>query len=97
MLSEAHKKDDTPVEAAQASTSNNPPPKVPKKDNKAPKINWKGKKKAKVKQKSKWNKTYPQNYSKERKDSNGQFVQYGKNFDGIQKQGGGKNESKFAK
>ncbi|MBW0591648.1 hypothetical protein O181_131363, partial [Austropuccinia psidii MF-1] len=35
--------------------------------------------------------------SKERKDSHGQCVQYGKNSDGIQKQGGGKIEPIFPK
>ncbi|MBW0524894.1 hypothetical protein O181_064609 [Austropuccinia psidii MF-1] len=54
----AQGKDNSPVEAPQASTSNNLPKKVPKKENHAPKNNQKGKKKAK----SKWNKPYPQNY-----------------------------------
>ncbi|MBW0460931.1 hypothetical protein O181_000646 [Austropuccinia psidii MF-1] len=35
--------------------------------------------------------------SKEIKDSHGQFVKYGKNSDGIQKQGEGKNESNLSK
>ncbi|MBW0530201.1 hypothetical protein O181_069916 [Austropuccinia psidii MF-1] len=68
MLSEDQKKkfpqgkDNIPVEAAQASTRNNWPQQVPKKDKPTPKRNQKGKQKARGKEKSKWNKTYPQNY-----------------------------------
>ncbi|MBW0580043.1 hypothetical protein O181_119758 [Austropuccinia psidii MF-1] len=54
----AQGKDNSPVEAPQASTSKNMPQKVPNKANQAPKSNYKGKKKAK----SKWNRPYPQNY-----------------------------------
>ncbi|MBW0559758.1 hypothetical protein O181_099473 [Austropuccinia psidii MF-1] len=62
MLSEDQKKklvqgkENIPVEAPQASTSRNPPQKVPNKPKKTPKTNHKGK------GKPKWNKPYPQNY-----------------------------------
>ncbi|MBW0593322.1 hypothetical protein O181_133037 [Austropuccinia psidii MF-1] len=62
MLSEDQKKklaqgkENSPVEAPQASTSKNPPQQVPSKPKKAPKTNQKGK------AKPKWNKPYPQNY-----------------------------------
>ncbi|MBW0503059.1 hypothetical protein O181_042774 [Austropuccinia psidii MF-1] len=62
MLSEDQKKtlaqgkDNTPVEAPQASTSKNPPQQVPNKDKKTPKSNQKGKAKCK------WNKPSPQNH-----------------------------------
>ncbi|MBW0590190.1 hypothetical protein O181_129905 [Austropuccinia psidii MF-1] len=61
MLSEnqkklAQRKDNTPVEAPQASTSKNWPQPVPKKPKKTPKTNQKGK------TKPKWNKPYHQNY-----------------------------------
>ncbi|MBW0575552.1 hypothetical protein O181_115267 [Austropuccinia psidii MF-1] len=68
MLSEDQKKklaqakDNSPVEAPQASTRKIPPQKVPNKDKKAPKSNQKGKQKAKRKTRSKCNKPYPQNY-----------------------------------
>ncbi|MBW0500868.1 hypothetical protein O181_040583 [Austropuccinia psidii MF-1] len=67
MLSEDQKKlaqgkDNSPVEAPQASTSRNTPQQVPNKEKRTPKRNQKGKKKAKGKAKSKWNKPYPQNY-----------------------------------
>ncbi|MBW0546880.1 hypothetical protein O181_086595 [Austropuccinia psidii MF-1] len=68
MLSEDKKKklaqgrDNTPVEAPQASTRKNPPQPVPNKPKQTPKTNKKGKKKAKGKAKPKWNKPYPQNY-----------------------------------
>ncbi|MBW0592189.1 hypothetical protein O181_131904 [Austropuccinia psidii MF-1] len=68
MLSEDQKKklaqgkDNSPVEAPQASTSKNPPQPVPNKPKQAPKTNQKGKQKAKGKAKPKWNKPYPQNY-----------------------------------
>ncbi|MBW0506616.1 hypothetical protein O181_046331 [Austropuccinia psidii MF-1] len=52
----AQGKDNTPVEAPQASTSKNLPQQVPNKPNKTPKTNQKGK------AKPKWNKPYPQNY-----------------------------------
>ncbi|MBW0463567.1 hypothetical protein O181_003282 [Austropuccinia psidii MF-1] len=58
----AQKKDNSPVETSQASTSKNQPQQVPKKDKQAQKSNQKGKKKVKGKEKSKWNKPYPQNY-----------------------------------
>ncbi|MBW0591328.1 hypothetical protein O181_131043 [Austropuccinia psidii MF-1] len=63
MLSEDKKKlaqgkDNTPVEAPQASTSKIPPQQVRNKPNKTPKTIQKGKQKAKPK----WNKPYPQNY-----------------------------------
>ncbi|MBW0510785.1 hypothetical protein O181_050500 [Austropuccinia psidii MF-1] len=54
----AQEKENSPVEAPQASTRNNTPQKVPTKTKQAPKTNQKGKKKAKPK----WNKPYPQNY-----------------------------------
>ncbi|MBW0503120.1 hypothetical protein O181_042835 [Austropuccinia psidii MF-1] len=60
----AQKKDNLPVEAPQASTSNN----LPQKDKKTPKNNQKGKKNAKGKAKSKWNKPYPQNYRIQKKE-----------------------------
>ncbi|MBW0519367.1 hypothetical protein O181_059082 [Austropuccinia psidii MF-1] len=68
MLSEDQKKkldqgkDNTPVEAPQASTSKDPPQPVPNKPKKTPKTNQKGKKKAKGKAKPKWTKPYPQHY-----------------------------------
>ncbi|MBW0518582.1 hypothetical protein O181_058297 [Austropuccinia psidii MF-1] len=74
MLSEDQKKkldqgkDNSPVEAPQASTSKNLPQKFPKKDKQTPKSNHKGKKKAKVKAKPKWNKPYPQNYTIPKKE-----------------------------
>ncbi|MBW0558463.1 hypothetical protein O181_098178 [Austropuccinia psidii MF-1] len=63
MLSEDQKKlaqgkDNTPVEAPQATTSKNLPQQVPNKPKQTPKTNQKGKQKAKPK----WNKPYPQNY-----------------------------------
>ncbi|MBW0588996.1 hypothetical protein O181_128711 [Austropuccinia psidii MF-1] len=68
MLSEDKKKklaqgkENSPVEAPQASTSKNLPQQVPKKPKKTPKTDKKGKQKAKGKAKPKWNKPYPQNY-----------------------------------
>ncbi|MBW0569560.1 hypothetical protein O181_109275 [Austropuccinia psidii MF-1] len=68
MLSEDQKKklaqgkDNSPVEAPQASTSKNTPQKVPNKDKQTPKSNQKVKEKEKGKAKAKWNKPYPQNY-----------------------------------
>ncbi|MBW0589497.1 hypothetical protein O181_129212 [Austropuccinia psidii MF-1] len=64
MLSEDQKKklvqgkENSQVEAPQASTSKVPPQQVPKKPKKTPKTNQKGKQKAKTK----WNKPYPQKY-----------------------------------
>ncbi|MBW0583558.1 hypothetical protein O181_123273 [Austropuccinia psidii MF-1] len=64
MLSEDQKKklaqgkENSPVEAPQASTSKNPPQQVLNKPKKTPKTNHKGKEKAKPK----WKKIYPQNY-----------------------------------
>ncbi|MBW0525258.1 hypothetical protein O181_064973 [Austropuccinia psidii MF-1] len=68
MLSEDQKKkltqgkENSPVEAPQASTSKTLPQQVPKKPKRTPKTNQKGKQKAKGKAKPKWNKPYPQNY-----------------------------------
>ncbi|MBW0537645.1 hypothetical protein O181_077360 [Austropuccinia psidii MF-1] len=68
MLSEDQKKklaqgkDNSPVEAPQASTSKTLPQKVPNRDKKPPKSIKKGKQMAKGKAKYKWNKPYPQNY-----------------------------------
>ncbi|MBW0527077.1 hypothetical protein O181_066792 [Austropuccinia psidii MF-1] len=58
----AQGKDNSPVEAPQASKSKNMPQKVSKKDKKTPKRNHRGKQKAKGKEKSKCNKPYPQNH-----------------------------------
>ncbi|MBW0500711.1 hypothetical protein O181_040426 [Austropuccinia psidii MF-1] len=52
----AQRKDNIPVEAPQASTSNNMPQRIPNKSKKTPKSNKKGKEKPKL------NKPYPQNY-----------------------------------
>ncbi|MBW0512951.1 hypothetical protein O181_052666 [Austropuccinia psidii MF-1] len=60
----AQVKDNSPVEAPQASTSKTLPQNVPKEGKKTPKNNQKGKKKAK----SKWNKPYPQNYRTTKKE-----------------------------
>ncbi|MBW0590596.1 hypothetical protein O181_130311 [Austropuccinia psidii MF-1] len=79
----------SPVEASQASKSKNPPQQVPQKGQENPKeqsegqAKGKGKGKVQVEQAST---TELQNY-KERKDSHGQCVQYGKNPDGIKNQG----------
>ncbi|MBW0590178.1 hypothetical protein O181_129893 [Austropuccinia psidii MF-1] len=64
----AQRKDNSPVEAPQDSTSKNMPQKVPKKDKKDPKRNQKGKKNEKGNQKSKWNRPYPQNYKIPKKE-----------------------------
>ncbi|MBW0581595.1 hypothetical protein O181_121310 [Austropuccinia psidii MF-1] len=64
----AQGKENSPVEAPQASTSNNPPQKVPNKQKQSPKRNQKGKQKAKGKAKYKWNRTYPQNYRISKKE-----------------------------
>ncbi|MBW0556024.1 hypothetical protein O181_095739 [Austropuccinia psidii MF-1] len=52
----AQGKENSPVEAPQASTSKNPPLKVPNKGKQSPENNQKGK------EKTKWNKPYQQNY-----------------------------------
>ncbi|MBW0544500.1 hypothetical protein O181_084215 [Austropuccinia psidii MF-1] len=57
----AQGKDNSPVEAPQASTSKIPPQKVTNKDKQSPKSNQKGNQNAKGNGKSKCNKTYPQN------------------------------------
>ncbi|MBW0563047.1 hypothetical protein O181_102762 [Austropuccinia psidii MF-1] len=68
MLSEDQKKklaqgkENSPVEAPQASTSKNSPQQVPDMPKQTPKTNQKGKQKAKVKANPKWNKPHPQNY-----------------------------------
>ncbi|MBW0589219.1 hypothetical protein O181_128934 [Austropuccinia psidii MF-1] len=94
----AQRKDNSPVEAPQGSTSKNPPQQVPNKEKQTPNSNQEGKQKAKGKAKSKWNNPYPQNCRiPKREDSHGQCVQYGKNSDGIQKQGGGKVEPIISK
>ncbi|MBW0536349.1 hypothetical protein O181_076064 [Austropuccinia psidii MF-1] len=68
MLSEDQKKtlsqekENSPVEAPQASTSKTLPQQVPNKPKQTPKTNQKGKQKEKGKAKPKWNKPYPQNY-----------------------------------
>ncbi|MBW0581527.1 hypothetical protein O181_121242, partial [Austropuccinia psidii MF-1] len=64
-----------------------------------PKNNQKGKKKGKGKGKAQLEQALPaelQN-SQEREDSHGKCVQHGKKSDGIQKQGGGKNEPILSK
>ncbi|MBW0509875.1 hypothetical protein O181_049590 [Austropuccinia psidii MF-1] len=58
----AQGKENSPLEAPQASISKNPPQHVPKKPKQTPNNNQKGKKKAKGKAKPKWKKPYPQNY-----------------------------------
>ncbi|MBW0592342.1 hypothetical protein O181_132057 [Austropuccinia psidii MF-1] len=58
----AHRKENSPVEAPQASTSKNMPSQVPNRDKQTPKRNQNGNQKEKGKAKSKWNKPYPQNY-----------------------------------
>ncbi|MBW0559568.1 hypothetical protein O181_099283 [Austropuccinia psidii MF-1] len=77
-----------PMEALQASTTKNPPQKVPEKGKQE-----KGKGKLQVEQ------TLPTELliSKEGKDSHGQCVQYGKKFDGIKNKEGGRNESILSK
>ncbi|MBW0507096.1 hypothetical protein O181_046811 [Austropuccinia psidii MF-1] len=61
-------KENSPVEAPQASTSKNLCQQVPKKGNQPPKSNQKGKKNAKGKAKRKWNKPFPQNYRISKKE-----------------------------
>ncbi|MBW0565331.1 hypothetical protein O181_105046 [Austropuccinia psidii MF-1] len=58
----AQRKDNSPVEAPQASTGKNPPQKVPNKEKQTPNSNQEGKQEAKGKAKSKWNNPYPQNF-----------------------------------
>ncbi|MBW0499728.1 hypothetical protein O181_039443 [Austropuccinia psidii MF-1] len=58
----AQEKDNSQVEAPQASTSKSPPQQVTNKGKKTPKTNQKGKQKAEGKEKPKWNKAYQQNY-----------------------------------
>ncbi|MBW0520098.1 hypothetical protein O181_059813 [Austropuccinia psidii MF-1] len=94
MLSEDQKKklaqgkDNSPVEAPQDSTSK----KIAKQGQESPKEQSEGQEKGKGKGKIKVEQALPtelQNYQ-EGEDSPGQCVQYSKNSDGIQKQGGGK-------
>ncbi|MBW0522706.1 hypothetical protein O181_062421 [Austropuccinia psidii MF-1] len=73
MLSEDQKKklaqgkDNSPVEAPQASTRKHLPQQVPNKGNKKPKNN------QKVKAKPKWNKPYPQNYRIPKKEKTAMY------------------------
>ncbi|MBW0590428.1 hypothetical protein O181_130143 [Austropuccinia psidii MF-1] len=76
MLSEDQKKlaqgkDNTPVQAPQASTRKNLPHQAPNKPKQPPKTNQKGKQKAKGKANTKWNKPYPQNYRMPKKEKTG--------------------------
>ncbi|MBW0538196.1 hypothetical protein O181_077911 [Austropuccinia psidii MF-1] len=64
----AQKKEKSPVEAPQASTSRDLPQQVPNKGKKALKRNQKGKQKAEGKSKSKWNNPYPQIYRTPKKE-----------------------------
>ncbi|MBW0500628.1 hypothetical protein O181_040343 [Austropuccinia psidii MF-1] len=81
-LSEAQKKDSSPVKAPEVSTRSKQGKEIPKE-----------KSEGKAKGKAQVEKALPSELqnSKEGKDSHGQFSQYSKSFDGIQKQGGGKN------
>ncbi|MBW0585134.1 hypothetical protein O181_124849 [Austropuccinia psidii MF-1] len=98
MLSEDQKKklsqgkDNSPVEAPQASTSAT-------KGKVNPKEQSEGQEKCKGKGKAQVEQALPTELrnSQEREDSHEQCVQYGKNSDGIQKQGGGKNEPIISK
>ncbi|MBW0536963.1 hypothetical protein O181_076678 [Austropuccinia psidii MF-1] len=83
MLSEDQKKksaqgkQNSPVEAPQASKSKNPPQQVPNNPKKTTKTNQKGKQKPKGKANTKWNKPYPQNYripKKEKTDMDNVFI-----------------------
>ncbi|MBW0566905.1 hypothetical protein O181_106620 [Austropuccinia psidii MF-1] len=88
----AQGKDNSPVEAPQASIS-------AKHGQENPKEKSEGKAKGKGKGKTQVEQALPtelQN-SQEREDSHGQCFQYGKNSDGIQKQGGGKIEPIISK
>ncbi|MBW0503696.1 hypothetical protein O181_043411 [Austropuccinia psidii MF-1] len=91
----AQEKDKSPVEAAQVSKSKNTPQQVPKEGQEKPKEQSEGKEKGKA-QVEQALPTEIQN-SKEREDSHGQCVQYGRNSDGIPKQGGGKNQPIISK
>ncbi|MBW0510138.1 hypothetical protein O181_049853 [Austropuccinia psidii MF-1] len=84
--------ENSPVEAPQASKINNLPSQVPNTGKQAGKSQTEGKGKGKVEQ------ALPSEFqnSKERNEIYEQCVQYRKNTDGIQKQGGGKNESIFS-
>ncbi|MBW0557428.1 hypothetical protein O181_097143 [Austropuccinia psidii MF-1] len=103
MLSEYQKKnlaqgkDNTPVEAPQASASKNLPQQVSKKPKKTPQDQSEGQAKVKGTGKAQVEQALPSELqsSKEREDSHGKCVQYGKNFDGIQNQGRGKIEPIF--
>ncbi|MBW0510977.1 hypothetical protein O181_050692, partial [Austropuccinia psidii MF-1] len=64
-------KENSPVEAPQASTSKDPPQQVPKKPKKTSEINQKGKQKAQGKAKPKWNMSYLQNYRIPKKENTG--------------------------
>ncbi|MBW0583522.1 hypothetical protein O181_123237 [Austropuccinia psidii MF-1] len=83
----AQGKDNSPVEAPQASTSAKTGQEISKE-----KSEGKGKGKGKGKIQVEQALTTELYNSKERKYSHGQYVQYGKNSDGTQKQGGGNNE-----
>ncbi|MBW0572367.1 hypothetical protein O181_112082 [Austropuccinia psidii MF-1] len=105
MLSEDHKKklaqgkDKIPVVAPQASTSKKSASKSAKQAQENPKDQSEGQAKGKGKGKAQVEQALPselQNFQ-EREDSHGQCVQYGKNSDGIQKQGRGKIEPIFPK
>ncbi|MBW0557217.1 hypothetical protein O181_096932 [Austropuccinia psidii MF-1] len=91
----AQKKEKSPVEAPQASTSKNLPQKISKQRQASPKKQSEGQSKGKVQIEQ----VFPSELlnSKERKDRHGQCVQYGKDFDLIQKQRVGKNESSLSK
>ncbi|MBW0553985.1 hypothetical protein O181_093700 [Austropuccinia psidii MF-1] len=94
----AHGKENSLVQAPQASTSQIPPQQVPNKPKETPKTNQKGKKKAKGKAKPKWNKPYPHNYRISKKQKTPcTMCSIWKNSDGIQKQGRGKIEPIFSK
>ncbi|MBW0506759.1 hypothetical protein O181_046474 [Austropuccinia psidii MF-1] len=82
-----------------SSASKNPPQQVPKNAQANPKDQPQGQSKGKGKVKAQVEKALPAElqYSQEREDSHGQFVQYGKSSDGIQKQGRGKIEPIFSK
>ncbi|MBW0563761.1 hypothetical protein O181_103476 [Austropuccinia psidii MF-1] len=98
MLSEDQKKklaqgkENSPVEAPQASTSS-------KQAQENPKDQPEGQEKEKWKGKAQAEQALPAELQifQEREDSHGQCVQYGKNSDGIQKQGRGKIEPIFSK
>ncbi|MBW0492954.1 hypothetical protein O181_032669 [Austropuccinia psidii MF-1] len=105
MLSEDQKrklaqgKENSPVEAPKASTSKSSASTSPKKVQANPKHQLEGKSKSKGKGKAQVEQALPTELqdSQEREDSHGQCVQYGKNSDGIQKQGRGNIEPIFFK